>query len=296
MNGGLCDEFKKLYNKAKKFSHVTATACVRIQTLECSELDMKDRQLVLTGVDYKKVDDLFKQLSTSLKMFFGQQAASGHEMDSTSSIKVESACITTDVNYSRNPFWRNTGHRTECEIQSDVVTSDITLLLSKDSMKKAKVKLDLENDCASIFGKEVQLQSTSSGHNCVPINQINVSVEDTKSALVPSKPTETTAIIRKVHKQFAYPSAKRLKSLLKDAGGYSEEHMVCVDRVTENCELCKQYKKTPARPVVSLPLATDFNEVVATDLKEWKSNVYFLHLVYVATRFSLAAVVRSHQR
>lgn len=163
-------------------------------------------------------------------------------------------------------------------------------------MKKAKVKLDLENDCASIFGKEVQLQSTSSGHNCVPINQINVSVEDTKSALVPSKPTETTAIIRKVHKQFAYPSAKRLKSLLKDAGGYSEEQMVCVDRVTENCELCKQYKKTPARPVVSLPLATDFNEVVATDLKEWKSNVYFLHLVYVATRFSLAAVVRSHQR
>lgn len=140
-------------------------------------------------------------------------------------------------------------------------------------MKKAKVKLDLENDCASIFGKEVQLQSTSSGHNCVPINQINVSVEDTKSALVPSKPTEITAIIRKVHKQFAYPSAKRLKSLLKDAGGYSEEHMVCVDRVTENCELCKQYKKTPARPVVSLPLATDFNEVVATDLKEWKSNV-----------------------
>jgi len=72
---------------------------------------MKDRQLVLTGVDYKKVDDLFKQLSTSLKMFFGQQAASGHEMDSTSSIKVESACITTDVNYSWNPFWRNTGHR-----------------------------------------------------------------------------------------------------------------------------------------------------------------------------------------
>lgn len=36
---------------------------------------------------------------------------------------------------------------------------------------------------------------------------------------------------------------------------------------------------TPSRPVVSLPLATEFNEAVAVDLKEWKPNIYFLHLV-----------------
>jgi len=35
--------------------------------------------------------------------------------------------------------------------------------------------------------------------------------------------------------------------------------------LTENCELCKQYKKTPARPVVSLPLATELNEIVAVE-------------------------------
>ena len=45
---------------------------------------------------------------------------------------------------------------TECEIQADVVKSDIPLLLSKDSMKTAKVKPDLENDSASIFGQDVQ--------------------------------------------------------------------------------------------------------------------------------------------
>ena len=181
---------------------------------------------------------------------------------------------------------------TECEIQTDVVNSELPLLLSKESMKKAKVKLDLENDCASIFGREVQLQCTSSGHYCVPIDQINVSVEETKSALTAVKTSEETNIIEKLHKQFAHPSAKRLKSLLKDAGGYTEEHMDLVDKVTDDCSVCKQYKKTPGRPVVSLPLATEFNEVVAVDLKEWKPNTYFLHLVGVATRFSLAAVIR----
>ena len=72
----------------------------------------------------------------------------------------------------------------DCEIEADVVDSDIPLLLSKDSMKKAKMKLDLENDSASIFGKEVQLQCTSSGHYCVPIDQVKVNVEETSSVLI----------------------------------------------------------------------------------------------------------------
>lgn len=459
-------EFEKLYNKTKKFKMDLPQPVLAFKLLECSELDMKDRQLVLTGVDYAKVDDLFKQMSTSLKKFFGQQAASSKDMIDVSGIKVEAACLATeDVNYFRNRSGRNSSFRgnrggnrgrgnyssrpvtnsyrgndnwergtfsdktkgsntntvnkpinpdgpdgqplrclscdsvrhlmkqcphsyenmskrsvekavlftgnkvqetlillnesansavldsactstvagetwmncymdsldlnvrdkvveqpsdtlfkfgggtvlqstkqvifpcviagTECEIKADVVKSDIPLLLSKDSMKNAKVKLDLENDSASIFGKDVQLQCTSSGHYCVPIDQINVSVKDTTSALIATRQSNSKdEIIDKLHKQFAHPSAKRLKSLLKDAGGYTEEHLECVDRVTDNCDVCKRYKKTPARPVVSLPLATEFNEVVAVDLKEWKPNVYFLHLVDVATRFSLAAVVK----
>ena len=47
----------------------------------------------------------------------------------------------------------------------------------------------------------------------------------------------------------------------------------------------------PARPVISFPLATKCNEVVAMDLKELKKGLYLLHLIDVATRFSLAAVI-----
>ena len=459
-------EFEKLYNRTKKYKMDLPPPVLAFKLLEYSELEMKDRQLVLTGVDYAKATTLFEQMSSSLKKFFGQQAASGKDSD-VPDIKVESACVTSeDVNYMRNrsgknisyrgnrggyrgrdtgnrgrgnfaynrgpPVWErgygtNTSSRpvssnvtskplnpegpdgqplrclscdsvrhlvkqcphsyenmskgnvekaclftgnkpqetlilmsesansavldsactstvagqawmdcyidsldthikakikeqpsetmfkfgggtvlqstkkvtfpcviagTECEIQTDVVSSEIPLLLSKDSMKKAKVKLDLENDCASIFGKDVQLQCTSSGHYCVPIDQVNVSVEDTKSALIATKSQDMKEIIEKLHKQFAHPSAKRLKSLLKDAGDYSQEQLDYVDTVTDSCAVCKRYKKTPARPVVSLPLASEFNEVVAVDLKEWKPNVYFLHLVDVATRFSLASVVK----
>ena len=38
-------------------------------------------------------------------------------------------------------------------------------------MKRAGVKMDLENDSANIFGKDVALNLTFSGHYCIPIDR-----------------------------------------------------------------------------------------------------------------------------
>ena len=60
-------EFEKLYNKTKKFKMDLPQPVLAFKLLEYSELEMKDRQLILTGVDYTKVDTLFTQMCTSLK-------------------------------------------------------------------------------------------------------------------------------------------------------------------------------------------------------------------------------------
>ena len=49
-------------------------------------------------------------------------------------------------------------------VTSDVVDCSIPLLLSKKSMKRAQMKIDLENYTAIIHGKTVQLSCTPSGH------------------------------------------------------------------------------------------------------------------------------------
>lgn len=59
----------------------------------------------------------------------------------------------------------------EVMIKTDVVESDIPLLLSRTAMKKAAIKMDLENDTATIMGKEVALNLTTSGHYCIPIDK-----------------------------------------------------------------------------------------------------------------------------
>lgn len=60
-------------------------------------------------------------------------------------------------------------------IEVDVVNSTIPMLLSLKSLKKAKAKLNLEQDKAELLSTEVPLNftSTSSGHYCFPVDSKN---------------------------------------------------------------------------------------------------------------------------
>ena len=59
----------------------------------------------------------------------------------------------------------------EVTIKTDVVESDIPLLLSRQAMKTAGVKMDLESDTAKIFDKDIVLNLATSGHYCIPIDK-----------------------------------------------------------------------------------------------------------------------------
>ena len=56
---------------------------------------------------------------------------------------------------------------TDCNIDTEVVKSDIPLLLSKTSLKRAGTVLDLKKDKATMFEEPVELEFTSNRHYCV---------------------------------------------------------------------------------------------------------------------------------
>lgn len=110
-------------------------------------------------------------------------------------------------------------------IQTDVVESDIPLLLSKDAMKKAGVKMDLENDTATILGKEIALNLTTAGHYCVPIDKCEtVAVSDVCKEETQASEKLSQEKLLKLHRQFAHPPIKKLVALLKDAKNWKEEY------------------------------------------------------------------------
>ena len=167
-------------------------------------------------------------------------------------------------------------------LKTDVVKSEIPLLLSKESMKAAESKIDFVNDRINIFGKDIHLHFTTSGHYAIPLNETNLnlktpSVEDSNfdEVLLTIDNTEEKSkkekkyIAIKLHKQFGHPKSARLIDLIKTAGISDKDLLDMVKDLDKSCEICMRYKRPSSRPVVEFSVAHGFNETVAINLKHW---------------------------
>ena len=173
-------------------------------------------------------------------------------------------------------------------IQTDVVDSDILLLLSQPDMKRLGLQINMENDTAKIFDKVIDLGTTPSGQYFAPVRDCNIHIEDVHFAIEDKSYEDKRRIVQKLHRQFAHPSARNLKALMKNVDAVDNEVNEIIEQISDNCNICKRFKKTPARPVVCMPLANKFNQVTAMDLKHFKDGIYFLHLIDLFSRFSLS--------
>ena len=181
-----------------------------------------------------------------------------------------------------------------------VVPCNIPLLLSRISLKQASATLNFEEDVLHIFGEVIPLIVTESGHYCLALSR---TIDEPHSPEIqkilfstPIKDDDPTDVNRKkilkLHKQFSHPHPDKLQTLLKNAGNVSKETMDTVVDISKNCDVCKRYKHNPPRPAVSFPLATQFNETVALDLKIYRTG-YMLHMIDHATRYSHACFIKN---
>ena len=143
----------------------------------------------------------------------------------------------------------------EVSIITDVVNSDIPLLLSKDAMKKAGTCLNFEDDTVTMLKKKIPLSCTSSEHYYIPITK---SLPDKRKfkhiPFIKEISSKNTAkkfkIATKLHRQFSHPSSKKLCDLVKNAGVTDPEFIKILQTLPNSCELYIRYKKTEPKPIV----------------------------------------------
>ena len=106
-------------------------------------------------------------------------------------------------------------------IVAQVVSDQIPLLISKQTMKKASMILDFKNDTVEAFGRKQKLIFTNSGHCSIPLSSKNTHGEicacavDNIALISGSHSTEKETLLKnisKIHKQYCHPSAEALKS------------------------------------------------------------------------------------
>ena len=98
--------------------------------------------------------------------------------------------------------------------------------------------------------------------------------------------------IEKLHRQFGHYSFDGMVSLLKNSGISGSDVSKIVRDVIDKCTICKRHKRTPPRPVVSIPLSNKFNDVVALDLKKWKDG-QILYIIDLFSRFTRGKLLKS---
>ena len=194
-------------------------------------------------------------------------------------------------------------------ISADIVSANIPLLLSRESLKTANTKINFASDTAEILGERVHLVTTKSGHYALPItmprqllqkailtndysklnNVIHTVLQSSSSTM------DVKKLAVKLHKQFAHPPSSRLLRLINSAGepwSSNEALKEAIKHVGDNCDTCKLFKRPPPKPVVGLPMATKFLECVSMDLKFYRSYI-LLHMIDYITRQSFSCVIPS---
>ena len=182
-------------------------------------------------------------------------------------------------------------------LETDVISENLPLLLSKVMMKRAGTKINTARDEIEMLGETIQLIYTNSGHYAVPltpkvalINKFTCldhdNVKDRITFLIHNSRYSKQEMAVKLHQQFGHPSLDKLFNLVNKSDLADDKELKeLLQLVTENCETCKHYKRPSQTPEVELPFACAFNEVVSVNISFYQ-DIPLLHLIDCCTRFS----------
>ena len=99
-------EFERRYNRIKQKDMNLPAGVLAFKLLDASKLPHDKRQLALTAVDYTKKNELFDQMKSALRKFFGEQSVPINEITEGAAVKLEPTFIgdSNEVLYSRNRY------------------------------------------------------------------------------------------------------------------------------------------------------------------------------------------------
>ena len=156
-------------------------------------------------------------------------------------------------------------------------------------MKKSSTVIDFDKDTAMMFGKQQPLVKTTSGQYAIPLTKKQQIVEtcpteEVQSVLICTNNSPTKKEIIKLHREFGQCSEQKLLKLIESAAIWEDrgETKMLVIEVSEECVICKWYKKRKLRPTVSIPLASEFNHTVAMDLITYEQVPGFFTLLIIS--------------
>ena len=172
---------------------------------------------------------------------------------------------------------------------------EVNFLCGRETAKEWKIKLDMEENKLEFKeqGKVVKLKESEGGHQLVNLEKVgkDFDVEDVNFLREEVDADVSESVIRKIHKILNHKSKEQMNYAYNNAGKMTPQVRKWIDRVVRTCKVCKKAKKSNSKPTVAIPRATDFNSVVAIDLKIM-GDENILWMVCAFTKFIKGIVIK----
>ena len=198
------------------------------------------------------------------------------------------------------------GREDVLRVQTYLVDAEVPFLCGKQTLESwnfniygPEKMLEIHMKSSDDQGKKfLKMEDTAGGHyeivletrkekEGMPLDENDLGIlfmEDKKGELC------SFTAVKKVHEVNRHKGKDQLMQAYRNAGWMSPEMMNIVERVVNDCKVCQKFQKSIARPRVTLPKSTSFNEVVTLDLKEF-CNEYVLWMIDSFSRFMIGKLL-----
>ena len=182
-------------------------------------------------------------------------------------------------------------------VMDAVEQDDLPCLLSKESMKKAGVNIDVVNDTAVFFGETIKLKENKAGHYVITLGDYDYGEEE--CAVMWSgegDPEQMMEDLTKMHRGLGHPSQKTFERMLKFDGSFNKNVHDLVNKLYQNCLTCHKHKKAKSTPKVSPSLSQTVNDTITLDLKLFpKKGRHVLYMIDDFSRFVKTAIINNKE-
>ena len=163
----------------------------------------------------------------------------------------------------------------------------VNFLLGRESIKELDMMLDLPGD-RLVFkekGKKVETVESKGGHSEVNLELVGKWEDiDAIHLIEKEDDVKSEGVIKKIYINLNHKSKEQLIYAYRNAGKLDEGIRKRINEIVDKCEICKKNNKSKPKPAVAIPKATEFNSIVAMDLKVMREK-YVLWIIYACTRF-----------
>ena len=171
---------------------------------------------------------------------------------------------------------------------------DLPCLLSKQSMKKAGVIINIAKDEATIFDKTIKLKENAAGHYVIHLSDY-IYGEDEVAVMWSGEDMDEEGMmtdLNKMHHGLGHPSQESMERMLKADGSFNKDVHLVLNKLYSNCLTCLKHKKAKPTPKVAPPMSSDVNDCITLDLKLYpKLGKNILYIIDDFSRYVTAVVI-----